>query len=290
MLQAILKEARPKQWLKNILVFAAPGAAGVLGQGDALGKALVAFVAMCMASSGTYFWNDIFDVKSDRQHPTKRFRPIAAGKLSIPVAGAIGTVLLILGSVVAYVGTGWRAAAAVTLYSVITLSYTVVWKHLAVIDLLAIASGFVLRAIVGAFAVDVPMSSWFLLVTAFGSLFIVTGKRYAEANQLGGEAGEIRNTLAEYTPNYLRFVLGVSASAALVSYCLWAFDVKTQIDPALPLLELSVVPMLGAFLRYALVLENGRGAAPEEVFAHDRVLQALGLIWVIIFAAAVYTT
>lgn len=288
MIQSIIHEARPKQWLKNVLVFAAPGAAGVLTQPRSLGLAVVAFVSMCFAASGTYFWNDIVDVDSDRQHPVKRFRPIAAGEISLATGKVIGTILLALAPLIMSITGQWRAVAAVALYIALTLSYSAFLKNVAVIDLVTIASGFVLRAIAGAFAVNVVMSGWFLLVTAFGSLFVVTGKRYAEANQLGNEASDLRATLGEYTPNFLRFVLGVSCSGALVSYCIWAFDVKIDFKPALPLLELSVVPVLAAFLRYALVLEHGRGAAPEEVFETDRVLQLLGVAWIIIFAMAVY--
>lgn len=288
MLRSIIQEARPKQWLKNVLVFAAPGAAGVLTQPRALAMTVVAFVAMGFAASGTYFWNDVADVDSDRQHPVKRFRPIAAGEISVTAGKMIGTALLLLAPLVMSITGQWRAVSVVVLYIVLTLSYSAFLKNVAVIDLITIASGFVLRAIAGAFAVDVVMSGWFLLVTAFGSLFVVTGKRYAEANQLGDQAGDRRATLGEYTPNFLRFVLGVSCSGALVSYCIWAFDVKTEINPSLPLLELSVVPVLAAFLRYALVLEHGRGAAPEEVFATDRVLQLLGLAWIVIFGMAIY--
>jgi decaprenyl-phosphate phosphoribosyltransferase len=171
----------------------------------------------------------------------------------------------------------------------ITLSYSAVWKHVAVLDLVAIASGFVLRAMAGAVAVDVPMSSWFVLVTTFGSLFVVTGKRYAEAIELGDDAHHVRSTLGDYTDGYLRFVLAVTCGGALVSYCVWAFETKELAGSDLPYYELSIVPMLTAFLRYALMLDQGHGAAPEEVFGRDRVLQLLGLSWVIVFGVAVYT-
>jgi decaprenyl-phosphate phosphoribosyltransferase len=223
-MNALLRTARPKQWAKNVLVFAAPGAAGVLDEPKQLAFALCAFVALCLAASGTYFWNDALDVESDRQHPTKRFRPIAAGELSARRAKLIGTVLPIAGLGVAAITGRWQTVAIVALYRAITLSYSAVWKHVAVIDLVAIASGFVLRAAAGAVAVDVPMSSWFVLVTTFGSLFIVTGKRYAEARELGDDAHRLRSTLGDYSPEYLQFVLAVACGGALVSYCMWAFE------------------------------------------------------------------
>jgi len=122
----------------------------------------------------------------------------------------------------------------------------------------------------------------------FGSLFIVTGKRYAELREMGADAGDVRPTLAAYTPGYLRVVLTMSCSAAVISYCQWAFETKELANSDLPFYELSIVPMLTALLRYALVLEDGHGAAPEEVFANDRVLQLLGLAWVVLFGLGVY--
>ena len=285
----ILRTARPHQWLKNVLVFAAPGAAGVLDQADQLGRTVLMFAAFCLGASGTYFWNDVLDIEADRAHPTKSRRPIAAGQVSVPTARVVGTVLpLIALGLAAFTGR-WQAVGVLVAYMVLTLSYSAIWKHVAVVDLVVIASGFVLRAAAGAAAVDVPMSSWFVLVTTFGSLFIVTGKRYAEARELGDEAHAVRSTLGDYSEGYLRFVLAVTCGGALVSYCVWAFETKELANSELPYYELSIVPMLTAFLRYALVLDQGHGAAPEEVFSRDRVLQVLGLTWVVIFGIAVYT-
>jgi decaprenyl-phosphate phosphoribosyltransferase len=284
----LIRTARPKQWLKNLLVFAAPGAAGVLDQPDELVATLLAFGALCLAASGIYFWNDALDVDADRAHPTKRSRPIAAGQVSLATAYLIGSILPLLAFGMAALTGRWQAVVIVAVYVAVTLTYSAIWKHIAVIDLIAIASGFVLRAAAGAYAADVPMSSWFVLVTTFGSLFIVTGKRYAEARELGDGAREVRATLGAYSEHYLRFVLAVACGGALVSYCVWAFETKELAGSDLPWYELSIVPMLAAFLRYALVLDQGHGAAPEEVFAEDRVLQVLGLVWVVVFALAVY--
>ena len=247
------------------------------------------FVAFCLGSSGTYFWNDVLDVEADRAHPTKSTRPVASGQVSLGLAMTVGTVLPILAIGVASLTGRWQPVAALVAYMAITLSYSAVWKHVAVLDLVAIASGFVLRAAGGALAVDVPMSSWFVLVTTFGSLFIVTGKRYAEARELGDGAHEVRSTLGEYSEGFLRFMLAVNCGGALVSYCMWAFETRDLAGTDLPWYELSIVPMLTAFFRYALVLDQGHGAAPEEVFRNDRVLQLLGLAWVIVFGIAVYT-
>jgi decaprenyl-phosphate phosphoribosyltransferase len=287
-MNALFRTARPKQWTKNVLVFAAPGAAGVLDEPRQLGLTCLAFVAMCLASSGTYYWNDALDIESDREHPTKRFRPIASGDVPLRTAHIVGTLLIVAALGVAALTGRWETVAIVALYLLVTLTYSAVWKHIAVIDLIAIASGFVLRAAAGAVAVDVPMSNWFVLCTTFGSLFIVTGKRFAEARELGDDAHRLRATLADYSEGFLRFVLAIACGAALVSYCMWAFERRDLTGSDFPFYELSIVPMLAAFLRYALILEQGHGAAPEEVFGSDRVLQILGVLWVLVFALAVY--
>jgi decaprenyl-phosphate phosphoribosyltransferase len=289
MISGLLRSARPKQWLKNVLVFAAPGAAGVLDEPGDLGRTLLAFVAFCLAASGTYMWNDVLDVEADRLHPTKRFRPIAAGLVAVDTARVVGSVLLLASLGVAALTGRWQTAAVVAVYIGLTGAYSAYLKHVAVIDLIAIASGFVLRAAGGAVAVDVPMSSWFVLTTTFASLFIVVGKRYAELVELGDGAQQSRATLAMYSIGYLRVLLSISCGGAILSYCVWAFERHDETGSDWPFYELSIVPMLTALLRYLLVLDQGRGAAPEEVFADDRLLQVLGLVWVIVFGLAVYT-
>lgn len=286
---AVWRESRPKQWLKNVLVFAAPGAAGVLDDVDALVPTLGAFVALSLVASGTYFWNDIVDVEADRQHPTKCRRPIAAGEISLSVARWIGTAMVAVGLAVAFV-SGSSTGVAVAVYLAITVSYSLGLKRVAVVDLMTVAAGFVIRAIAGAEAADVPMSTWFLLCTSFGSLFIVTGKRFAELREMGGAATTTRSTLAQYTVDYLRSILTVSIGATVVSYCIWAFETQEISAGTWPMYELSIVPMVGALLRYALLLERGEGSAPEEIFFRDRIIQMMGLVWVAIFALGVYAS
>ena len=213
MIRALIKQARPMQWVKNVLVFAAPGAAGVLTHGDALAKSLITFVAFCLASSGTYYWNDILDVEADRTHPKKRFRPIASGAVPIGLARVVGTVLIIVGPGLAFVAR-WQAGLACLVYVVLTSTYSAIWKHIAVVDLVAVSAGFVLRAVAGAAATNVHMSTWFVLCTSFGSLFIVTGKRYAELRELGDNPTTARATLDYYSLDYLRTVLSISCGAA----------------------------------------------------------------------------
>jgi decaprenyl-phosphate phosphoribosyltransferase len=288
MIHGVLRTARPKQWLKNILVFAAPGAAGVLDQPRELFLTLITFVAFCCAASGIYFWNDIFDVEADRRHPTKRNRPIASGTLSLGAARIAGVLLPLAALALSALTGRWQTVAVVGAYIVLTITYSIWLKHIAVVDLVAIAAGFVLRAAAGAEAVDVPMSRWFILCITFGSLFLVVGKRYAELNNVG-ESAQTRSTLGIYTVGYLRDVLAISCGGALLSYCVWAFE-TSEPSSDFPWYELTIVPMLVALLRYLLVLERGEGGAPEDVFTSDRVLQLTGLIWILIYGVAVYAT
>jgi decaprenyl-phosphate phosphoribosyltransferase len=289
---AMIRAMRPKQWLKNVLVFAAPGAAGVLDSGSDLLTTIVAFISFCLAASGIYVWNDLQDVEADRAHPTKCMRPFAAGLVPLGIARAMGVALPVASLAVAAATGRWQTVAIIAVYLVLTLSYTFWLKEVAIIDLLAIAAGFVLRAAAGAVAVDVPMSRWFVLCVTFGSLFIVIGKRYAELNEVGTEAGT-RLTLETYTPGFLRMLLSTSLSGALISYCVWAFETSAIVSATnsidLPFYELSIVPMIAALFRYLLVLEKGEGSAPEEVFASDRILQLAGVVWIMIYGVAVYT-
>ncbi|MBI4936291.1 MAG: decaprenyl-phosphate phosphoribosyltransferase [Actinobacteria bacterium] len=287
MIRALIREARPKQWVKNVLVFAAPGAAGVLDNWPYMWRTIVAFIAFCLASSGTYYWNDIHDVAADRLHPKKRLRPIASGAVPLGVAKVVGSVLLVAGVGLAF-AVRWQLGLVALGYVVLTTLYSSALKHVAVVDLVAVAAGFVLRAIAGAVATDVRMSTWFVLCTSFGSLFIVTGKRYAELREYGDHAGAARASLDDYTLGFLRIVLSVSVGATLVTYCIWAFDTKEISGSTWPFYELSIVPMVTALLRYTLILEQGHGAAPEEIFMADRTLQVLGLIWAAVFGLGVY--
>lgn len=287
--------ARPVQWMKNLLVFAAPAAAGALtNPADLLASAIV-FVAFCSAASGTYIWNDIVDCASDRAHPVKRHRPIAAGLVPMTIARVAGSALMIAGPALLALTQIWMALAVLMGYVALTIAYSVWLKHIPVLDLVVVASGFVLRAAAGAVAVSVAMSGWFLLFIIFGALFVVTGKRFAEINFLAEVAGtedpgRIRGTLAAYTPRYLRDVMVINCGGAILTYCLWAFEARQTAGTSLVLYELTILPVLLALFRYLLVLDRGKGAAPEDVFVRDRVIQISGLVWVIIFAIAVYTT
>lgn len=284
----LVRLARPKQWVKNLLVFAAPGAAGVLFEdASATVDATLAFVVFCLAASGTYFLNDAFDADSDRRHPTKRHRPIASGVVPQRV-GLVGGVLLLASSVaLGFAVGGSDLAVIIGIYVTLQPLYSAWLKNVAVVDLAAVASGFVLRAIAGGVASDVPISQWFLIVASFGSLFMVAGKRHAEHLDLGDERDGHRPTLGEYSLGFLRYVRSVSSGVAIAAYCLWAFE-KADGAAAPIWFEVSVIPFVIGMMRYALLLEAGKGGAPEDVVFGDRPLQVIGFAWAITFAMGIY--
>jgi len=285
--RGFIREARPRQWAKNVLVAAAPAAAGVLTHRDALIDTLIAFVAFCLAASGTYFLNDALDAEADRLHPKKRFRPIAAGVISVTTGKVSAAVLITAGIGFGFATGSWQLPLVTTFYVLCTTSYSIWFKHIAVIDITLLASGFVLRAIAGAVATGVPISDWFFIVTAFGSLFMVTGKRHAEFQEMGDDRAGFRSTLGEYSLTYLNYVLAVASGVTMVAYCLWAFE-KTAHLGGVPWYELSIVPFVLALLRYALIVQNGGGGAPEDVVLGDRMLQGMIVAWAIVFGIAIY--
>ena len=287
--RALIRTARPKQWAKNVLVLAAPAAAGVLTEGDVIVRVAVAFVAFCLAASGTYFFNDAMDADADRAHPTKRHRPVAAGDLGVGRAKLIGA-LLLLGAVgISLPVRGGRLALVMVVYVALTVAYSAWLKREPVIDLAAVAAGFVIRAVAGGVAAGVPLSNWFLIVAGAGSLFIVAGKRHAEVHDLGVDSSSHRSVLAAYSPTFLTFVRGIAAAVAITAYCIWAFERGAEGDTDL-WYQLSVIPFVVAILRYALLVEHGHGGAPEDLVLGDRVLLALGVIWAVVFAVGVHVS
>lgn len=279
---ALIAALRPRQWLKNVLVFAAPLAAGSIFELDVLVPSLLAFVVFCLMSSATYLINDIKDVDADRAHPTKQFRPIAAGEISVPVALVTAAVLAVASLAIA-IAVSVSLFGIVLAYAVFTLAYSLFLKHEPVIELALLSLGFLLRAIAGGAAADLPISPWFLIVAAFGSLFMAAGKRFSELQRANDDAdAPRRRSLAGYTPTYLRFVWGLAAAVTITAYCLWAFEVGLA-DSSFPWSQWSVLPFVLAILRYALDVDRADAEAPEEVVLRDRALQVLGLAWLILF-------
>ena len=280
-LPALVRAARPRQWVKNVLVVAGPLAAGTVLQH--LPEIAVAFVAFCLVSSAVYLFNDLLDVEADRAHPVKRLRPIASGALPVPVAAVAAVVLVVLSlGGTALLGYG-SLTAVLAVYAAIQAAYCLWLKHQAVLDLAVVSSGFLLRAMAGGVAASVVLSPWFLLVASFGSLFMVAGKRYSEVHLVGEGKSATRRTLELYSASYLRFVWGIACSATLTFYALWAFGLDREYE-LLP--QLSLVPFTLALLRYAIDIDKGAAGEPESIVLGDRVLQVLGVAWLVIFATS----
>jgi decaprenyl-phosphate phosphoribosyltransferase len=288
-LLGLLRLARPRQWVKNVLVFAAPGAAGVLSHGHIALRATGGFGVFCAAAAGTYLLNDTLDATADRHHPTKRFRPVAAGEVPVAVAAATGLALLAASVGLAWWLAGGRLALVVAIYASVSAAYSLRLKHEPVIDLACVSSGFILRAIAGGVVAGVNLSDWFLIVVSFGSLLVVAGKRSAEHAELGELRSAHRRALGAYPPTFLRSVRLIAAGITLTAYCLWAFErARTGVGHHPIWFELSIVPFVMAVLHVELRFERGQGGAPEDLALGDRTLQVMGLVWVLLFAVGVY--
>jgi decaprenyl-phosphate phosphoribosyltransferase len=282
MLVAVLRAMRPRQWLKNVLVVAAPLAAGRLLEAEVAVATLVAFVAFSLVASALYLVNDVVDAEADRQHPQKRLRPVASGVLAPAVALAVAVVLASTGFVVAMV-VARSLAPVLAVYLVISLAYTAGLKHQPVLDLAFVAAGFVLRAVGGGVAAGVVVSEWLLLTAAAGALFVVAGKRFSELVLVGEGNVATRTSLRAYSPSYLRFVWSAAATVAMATAALWASDVAVGFArPALA--QASVAPLVLGLLRYAWWVDRGQAEAPERVILGDRILLGLGLLWLAMFA------
>lgn len=268
---------RPHQWTKNLLVLGAPLAAGQLFDPGVAAAAATAVVAFCLVSSGVYCINDVLDAESDRLHPRKRLRPVAAGQISPLAAATLGGALM-TGGVMVGLMVNPQLALLLVAYSALQVAYSVGLKREPVIDLAIVTAGFLMRAVAGGVAADIRLSQWFLLVAGFGSLFMVAGKRYSELHVLGSAAGT-RRSLVRYTTSYLRFVWSTAAGATLLAYSLWAFEMEA--GASFPWHTISIGPFVIAILRYAVDIDAGLAAEPDEIVWRDQVLLAVSVLWLV---------
>jgi decaprenyl-phosphate phosphoribosyltransferase len=197
----------------------------------------------------------------------------------------IAAVVLVLAAAAAAVPAGWVVLGILAGYVALTVAYSAWLKPIAVLDIGAVALGFVLRAVAGSVATDVSLSRWFLILISFGSLFVVAGKRYADFEM--GDRGTVTRGPIAYTAPYLRFVWTMAAAVAVAAYCLWAFSTEQAVDTP-GWAQLSAIPFVLGLLRYALLLESGRGGAPEELLLSDRPLQALSALWLATYLVGIY--
>jgi decaprenyl-phosphate phosphoribosyltransferase len=278
----LLRACRPRQWTKNLLVLAAPCAAGLIDRPLVAAQVAGAFAVLCLVSSATYLVNDVRDREQDRLHPRKRSRPVAAGELSPRAALTFAAAFALIGLVAATAIAPALAAVALG-YLLLTASYSLWWRRVIVADILAIAGGFVLRALAGGAATDIYLSRWFLIVTASCAVFLVAAKRYAELREHVG-SGPARATLEHYSTLGLRLTLVAAAAIGGIAYVSWAFTRPGHVA----WYALSVVPFLLWLARYASLVGAGAGQAPEELILRDRTLLALGVAWAFLFLGGVY--
>ena len=282
---AVVRTARPRQWPKNLLVFAAPLAGATLGRRDGLAYAFVAAAAFGFASVAVYFINDVADAERDRSHPRKRYRPVAAGDLPKSHAVVLGVACALAGLACGVVISAPLLVAAVGAYLALSFLYSWVLKHIPVIELLFVASGFLLRVLGGAAATHVPPSGWFLVVCSLGAFSVAIAKRYTELTSLGPEAIRHRPVMRYYRPAALRMGQFVVAGLMIAAYLAWAAGERPQ---ARIWHLLSALPLALALTRFA-VLTGRRTAAPvEDLLTRDIPMLVCELAWLALFAAGLY--
>ena len=279
-LKSSISALRPKQWIKNLLLFVAPFAAGTQMNSDFL-LLLLGVFTFSIASSIGYIINDINDIDLDRIHPKKRSRPFASGNLKIKSGYLlIITLLLILYFAVLNLPNAFKLILLI--YMLNTLIYTKFLKKIAVVEMFSVAFGFVLRLIAGALVMELAISEWFLIVGGFGALFIVSSKRLAELRQI--DTREVRKVVREYSPEFLSSSTSVSVAVSLTAYCFWAFN--QALDPIW--YQISVIPFVMGLFRYQWLSERHIVETPEDVILSDKPLIILFLILVLALGIGLY--
>lgn len=292
--KALLLATRPRQWMKNLLVFAAPGAAGLLGHAAVLERTAMTFAIFLIASAGTYLLNDAMDATADRLHPEKAARPIASGALDRKLAlGAAGAFLTLAIGAASYLG-GIELGAVLGSYVLINVCYSLGLKRVPVIELACVASGFVLRSVAGGVCVHVPISAWFSIITSGAALLVVAGKRSAEIDLYNRTGVLHRQVLASYSVSYLRTVRMIASSVSIVSFCLWGFQRASVLDVRHSdgsgiFFVLAIIPYVLGVLSVERSIDNGEGGAPENLVLHNRTIQALGFCCLALVAFGIYT-
>lgn len=279
---SLFRLMRPKQWVKNGLVFAALLFSGQLREAASVGIAALAFASFCLASSAVYALNDALDAREDRLHPRKRSRPVASGLISPTQAVAVA---VLLAGVAAYVGFAVNLGLGliVLLYLGISVLYCFVLKHAVLLDVMTVASGFVLRAFGGAVAIEVELSLWFLVSVPLVSLFLAVSKRRHELVMIEGAAGH-RAVLTEYSTQLLDQMLAVISAAVIMAYLLYAKDTTR------PYLFMLTSPLVvyGLFRYLYLVYQRSEGGNPDELLLSDVPLLVTITLWVVATAVIIY--
>jgi 4-hydroxybenzoate polyprenyltransferase len=276
---------RPRQWTKNLAVFAAVIFSANLLQPRLVGVVTLAFVSLCLVASGVYAANDALDADRDRQHPVKRERPVASGRVAVAQALWISAVLVASGvALAAMLGTGFLIAVGA--YLLVQVLYEMWLKNVAIVDLLAIAAGFVIRAVSGAFVISVVVSPWLVVCTGLLALFLAAAKRRHELVLLQGHSSAHRPVLSEYSAELLDSFMVTLSAATITSYALYTFF-ETRTPNHLMMLTIPFV--IYGVLRYQfLVLSREGGGRPEEVLLGDRPMIVCVGLWIASAVLALY--
>lgn len=306
-LYKVLKLLRPKQWLKNFAIFATVVFTGQLFHGAIFMKILLGFIVFCGLSSAIYVINDIFDIHSDRMHPFKRFRPLAHGDITIPEAISISCCLMLFSFIFAsFVSPSFFFCAVIYLF--LQLGYSLFFKHIAVIDILSLAAGYMLRVYAGEFATGFRVSVWLLLTTIALSLFLAVGKRKSELTLIShlpaASLEATRKTLSHYSDTLLDMYASIFATATFIFYALFTFlqqpeGSKITLGILLPdylptffqrkWLMVTIVPVVYGLMRYLQdIYEKHEGESPEKVLLSDVPLLTTVTFWVFLVIIIIY--
>ncbi len=278
---------RPEQWLKNGFVLAPIVFSGLVGDPDAWLRTLLAVVAFCAASSAVYLVNDVIDREADRSHPIKKSRPIASGEISVTTALAVAVVLAAVAIAIAVWLGGWFPAVLIA-YITLVLLYSAVLKRAVFLDVLVVAAGFVLRVVGGAVAINVPVSSWILVVAYLLALYLALGKRRSELVLLGGEAGNHRVVLGHYTLPMVDQAISVVLGATVLAYALYTVAPDTVAKVGSEGLLATVPIVLYGLFRYLYLLHKHElGGSPTRALLTDRPLLICVVIWLAVAALVI---
>jgi 4-hydroxybenzoate polyprenyltransferase len=286
-LSAVVVSLRPRQWVKNLFVFA-----GLIFSQNLFTPlfwpALGAFAIFCGLSGAVYLVNDVADAEKDRLHPVKRRRPVASGALSVAAAAALGGALLVVSLIAAFALSG-RFGLVALAYAVLLTAYSIWLKHVVILDVLTVAVGFVLRAVGGAAAIDVEISGWLIICTILIALFLALGKRRHEYRTLKGGSAAHRPILAEYSESFLDQMVAVVTASTVTAYALYTMSPETVAKFHTRLLPLTLPFVLYGIFRYLYLLYRRElGGNPSDLMLSDRALLVNTVLWMLAVLAIVY--
>ena len=303
----ILKLLRPRQWIKNIALFAAITFGGMLFNVDSLNKVFLGFIAFCFLSSSTYIINDLFDLQKDKLHPFKKSRPIASGKVSVREAIIVFLIILAISLFLAKTAGGWFLTIAI-LYFCLQILYSLVFKGVVIFDIFFIAIGYILRVLAGEVLTGFHISVWLLLTTVSLSLFLAVGKRRSELTLLknfsGGKIQQVRASLSHYSESLLDAYITIFATSTFMFYSLFTYlenphGIHIGLDILLPdylpfylqkkWLMITIIPVLYGLMRYLQdIYEKKEGESPDRVLLSDKSLLTSVIIWTVLVIIIIY--